>query len=142
MPPYRYTTQGRSPRTMLALAAAWIVLIGVYVILDASLWILGLLALTTVPAILDIWRNPVSGLTLDDQQLTWRTGRRSAQVGLEEIKALRLDRTWDFSIRASVVLQSGKKIRLPVEATPADTILEAELINRGISVERHPFSIF
>ena len=126
---------------MFALLATWIILIGVYMVLDASLLIIGVLALTTVPAMLDIWRNPTSGLKLDNDQLTWCTGHRSAKVGLEEIAKLRLDRRWDFSIRASVVLHNGNKIRLPVEAIPNHTILEAELTNRGILVERHPFSV-
>ena len=55
---------------------------------------------------------------------------------------VRLDRSWDFTIRAIVVLQTGRKLRLPMESTPPAEALAAALEARQIPHERNPFSLF
>ncbi|MEX0284070.1 MAG: hypothetical protein AB3N23_05620 [Paracoccaceae bacterium] len=142
MAPFEYRSDGRNPRTIAALAVAWVLLLLAYVVLNAAPWILALLAATTLPAIRDLWMNPQSGLRLDETGLTWSSGRRTGEVALPEIAEIRLDRTWDFCIRASIVLKTGKKVRLPAESTPPDEVLEQELTARNIPVSRHPFSLF
>ena len=138
--PYSYTRQGRSPTTLRVVLGIWAVLIAAIVLVDAAPWLMGLIALFTLPAVWDLWRNPASGLTLDQTGLRWFTGKRSGALDWSEIDRIRLDTRLDLSVRASAVLQSGRKIRLPYEFTPPHERLEAELNARGIRTERHHFS--
>ncbi len=142
MAPYVHVSQGRNPRTIAALAVAWALLAAAVFILNAALWIAGLLALATLPALWDLWRNPSAGLRIDDTTFQWQSGRRQGELALGDIKNVRFDRSWDFAIRVSVVLASGKRIRLPAETLPPVDRLETELTARGLTCERHPFSLF
>ena len=65
-----------------------------------------------------------------------------AEVPLSEIDHIRLDTRWDFSVRATVLLTNGKRLRLPYEALPPHRSFEAALQARGIRVERHHFNVF
>jgi hypothetical protein len=46
-----------------------------------------------------------------------------------------------MSVRATVVLKTGRKIKLPFEATPPHRALETALHARGITTERHHFTL-
>lgn len=140
--PYLYTRPGRSRRTAVALIAAWALLAVALVVLDISLWIAGLLALATLPAVYDLWANPSAGLQLDDKSLGWHSGRRRGEIALADIGKIRLDRGWDFAFRLSVVQANGRRIRLPYECTPPADEIEAALAACGIRTEHHPFSPF
>lgn len=142
MEAYVYAAQGRNSRTLSALIIAWAVLAALYLFLNAALWIILLLALATLPALWDLWRDPSAGLVLDDATMRWHSGRRHADIALSEIEKVRLDRSWDFTIRAIVVLQTGRKLRLPMESTPPAEALAAALEARQIPHERNPFSLF
>ena len=76
MEAYVYAAQGRNSRTLSALIIAWAVLAALYLFLNAALWIILLLALATLPALWDLWRDPSAGLVLDDATLRWHSGRR------------------------------------------------------------------
>ncbi|MEO9631931.1 MAG: hypothetical protein ABJG14_16000 [Sulfitobacter sp.] len=102
---------------------------------------MGLLGLFTLPALWEIFTNPVSGLTLDDDTLTWITGKRDAKIALVQIDRVRLDTRLDMSVRATVILKTGRKIKLPFEATPPHRALETALQTRGITTERHHFTL-
>ncbi|MEM1073980.1 MAG: hypothetical protein AAF665_00895 [Pseudomonadota bacterium] len=139
--PFRFEREGRSRATLAAIAAVWSGLIAAIVLVDAALWLMAFLALFTLPALWDLFRNPKSGLSFTDQHLKWFTGRREAALLWGEIDRVRLDTRLDFSVRATAVLHSGQKIRLPFECTPPDKILEAALNARGVQTERHHFSL-
>ena len=119
---FRYSRQGRNPGTMIVVAAIWAVLIGTYFWLDAAPLLLGVLALTPTT-------------------LGWHSGIRTARVAVTEISRVRLDTRLDFSVRATVVLRSGRKLRIPYEATPPHQALEAQLNANDIKTERHHFSL-
>ena len=140
-PRYVYRRQGRSLTTALVVGAFYLALCLAIVMVDAAVWLMGLLALFALPAIYDLTRNPAAGLTLDGQGIHWFTGRRHADVSWDEVDRIRLDTRLDFSVRASVVLDGGHKIRLPYEVTPPHKDFEAALIARGLKVERHHFSL-
>lgn len=140
-PEFSYHRQARSVPLAVVLAGVWAGLIALYVIVDASPLILGVLALFTLPGLVDLIRNPASGLTLTDRTLSWHSGRRSAELALEEIDHMRLDTRLDFSVRASAVLRSGRKIRLPFEATPPHQAFEDALEARGIKTRRTHFQL-
>lgn len=138
---FTFHRQARSPRLAVLLAGIWAVLLYFYLALDAALWIVGILGLCTLPALADLIRNPSSGLTLSDAALSWHSGRRHADLALEEIDHMRLDTRLDFSVRATAVLCSGRKIRLPFEATPPHQAFEKALEARGIKTRRTHFQL-
>ena len=140
--PYRFDRQGRSLRTGIVVAGLLLALLLAWALLEASPWLMGFLALFTLPALADLIRNPASGLTLDDAALSWHSGRRHASVPLGEIAEMRLDTRLDFSVRATVVLTDGRKIRLPFEATPPHMAFEQALQDRGIRTRRTHFQLF
>tara|TARA_R110001632_G_scaffold154028_1_gene272094 strand:+ start:330 stop:764 length:435 start_codon:yes stop_codon:yes gene_type:complete len=138
---FRYSHQGRKPGTMIIVGSIWTVLLGAYIWLDAAPLLLGVLALFTLPALWDQIKAPTAGLTLTSTTLGWHSGIRTAQVAITEINQVQLDTRLDFSVRATVVLRSGRKLRIPYEATPPHQALEARLNANAIKTERHHFSL-
>ncbi|MEQ5826376.1 hypothetical protein J3456_03280 [Sulfitobacter sp. NFXS29] len=141
MAAYTYRRHARSRTALLVLPTIWAALGAGWLWLDASGWLVGLLGLFTLPALWELFTNPVSGLTLDDGNLSWVTGKRDAKIALAQIDHVRLDTRLDMSVRATVVLKTGRKIKLPFEATPAHRALETALHARGITTERHHFTL-
>ena len=138
---YTFERRGRNRATLLVLLLVWAALAAAWVWLEAAGWLLALFALATLPALWELVANPAAGLRLSGQELEWFTGRRDAQVALAQIHHVRLDTRLDLSVRATVVLRSGRRIRLPFEATPPHRAFEAALTDRGVAVERHHFML-
>lgn len=140
--PFVFRRNGRSLRAGLVLAAIYALLIAGTELIDATLWITVPIALLTVPAVVDMVRNPSAGLELDADRLHWHTGARQAEVRLDEIAHVRMDTRWDLSVRVTLYLQGGKTVRLPHESLPHHRALERALHQHGIPVERHHFTVF
>ncbi|MBR9844491.1 MAG: hypothetical protein GYB25_15130 [Rhodobacteraceae bacterium] len=138
--PYRHQTQGRSLRTALAVAAALALLVGLYLV-GTILWLLAVLLLFVVPAIVDLLRNPTSRFELTNTTLTWETSRLSASLPVSRIAKARFDTRWDFSVRVTLILDDGKKLRIPQEAMPPHKALEDAFKACGVPVERHHFRV-
>lgn len=138
---YVYQTSGRTPRTAFTVAGVWLVLAVLYLRFEAAPWVLGIVALFTLPALWDLLRNPPAGLEMDDVGLHWYSGPRDAKIPWTDIKLVRLDTRLDLSVRATVVLTSGRRVRAPFEAMPHANTLEFELKARDIPIERHHFSL-
>ena len=141
MTPYSFETTGRNRKTLVALLVVWVGVIAAVVLLEASLWLMGLIALCTAPALYDLIAGRRSGVVLGDEGLSWFAGRRTGDIAWARISHMRLDTRLDFSVRASAVLISGRKVRLPLESTPDAGTFAAALSIRGIKVERHHFSL-
>lgn len=141
MTPYRFETTGRNRRTLVALVLTWGLILCAIVFLEASLILMALIALCTAPALYDLMSGRMSGLTLGPEGLGWVAGRRSGEIAWPKIDHIRLDTRLDFSVRASAVLTSGRKVRVPLEATPPVDELHTALTDRGITVKRHHFSL-
>ncbi|MFG6582484.1 hypothetical protein [Sulfitobacter sp. 1A12779] len=141
MAAYTYRRHARSRTALLLLPAIWLALAAAWLWLDASGWIIGVLGLFTLPALWEVFSNPASGLTLDQHSLSWFTGKRDAKIALAQVDRVRLDTRLDMSVRATVILRTGRKIKLPFEATPPHRALEAALQARGITTERHHFTL-
>lgn len=139
--PFTYHRQGRSWTTLTVVLAVYVLLIVAIVRVDAAPWLMGIIALFTLPALWEIYANPAAGLEMDAEQITWFTGKRTATLHWGEVDHMRLDTRLDFSVRATAVLSSGRKIRLPYEATPPHKAFEAALQSLGIRTERHHFSL-
>ncbi len=140
-PPYKYQRQGRSTGAVLLLVAIWAILICAWVLLNAAPLIIGIGTVCTLPALLDVIRNPSSGLCLAQDNLSWHSGPRTADIPLSEISGVRLDTRLDFSVRATVILKNGRKVRIPFEATPPHQDFERALNAQNIKTERHHFSL-
>ena len=138
---YSYRRHARSRTALLVLPALWVALGAAWLWLDASSWLVGLLALFTLPALWEVFTNPPSGLTLTSSDLSWFTGKRDAKIALSQIDHIRLDTQLDMSVRATVVLRSGRKIKLPFEATPPHRAFETALHARSVATQRHHFTL-
>lgn len=139
---YSFSRRGRSPVAMLA-AGGWLAaLLVLWLVLDAALWLVALLALPVLPALWDLIRNPLAGINISQNRIEWFSGGLSGEAELSEIERVRFDTRWDFSVRATLILRSGKRIRLPQEATPPHTEADAEFQKRGLPTERHHFTAF
>ena len=139
--PFRYRKTGRSVTTVCAVAGVWGLLLLLIVTVDAAPWLMALVGLATLPAVLDLLRNPLSGLDVGPEGMSWFWGARMGAIGWHEIDHVRLDTRLDLSVRAAAVLRSGRQVRLPYECTPPHRLLEAALEARGIRTERHHFSL-
>ncbi|MEM6890379.1 MAG: hypothetical protein AAF636_19930 [Pseudomonadota bacterium] len=137
--PYVWVRSGRSLTGMVTVIAVWAALAAAYLMLDAAAWIVWGLAIFTLPALYDLIANPQAGLSLSENSLDWHSGRRHATLSRTEIDHLRLETRLDFSVRATAVLVSGRKVRLPFESTPPHQSLEAACQARGLRTERHHF---
>ena len=138
--PFRFARAGRSRATTLTLAAAYLLIFAVWALLDAHPLILAALAVPTLPALADLWRNPQAVTCLDHDHLRWRDGRRQAEVALAEIDHLRMDTRLDLSVRTTVVLTSGERLRIPPAAQPPHRDFEQALTARRVAVRRHHFT--
>lgn len=142
MTAFAFERHGRSIHAILILACVYAALIFAVVLIDAAWWLMALLALLTLPALRDVIADPAAGLRLDESGLEWFSGRRRGHAALTEIDKILLDTRWDLSVRATLLLHGGKRIRLPQESLPPHRQLEAEASHRGLTVERHHFSVF
>lgn len=139
--PYIFENRGRSRRAVVALVLIYAVLLALVTFIDMSLWIAGALALTTLPAAYELVTDPRSGLTLDENGLAWFTARTRDSLPLALLDKARFDTRLDLSVRMTLILRDGRRIRLPHAATPPHRSFEAALTARGIAVERHHFSL-
>ncbi|MDW3222335.1 MAG: hypothetical protein R8G34_05510 [Paracoccaceae bacterium] len=138
---FSYHRQGRNRATLWAVLGLWAILILAVIWVNAAPWLMGIIALFTLPALWDLYANPAAGMEFDDQQITWFSGKRHAELPWCEVDHMRLDTRLDFSVRATAVLTSGRKVRLPYEATPPHQMLEKALHSREIRTQRHHFTL-
>ncbi|WP_050602812.1 hypothetical protein [Ruegeria sp. 6PALISEP08] len=142
MTEYTFARQNRNTRTLVILASVYAGLMALVVLFDAAWWIVWLLALVTLPAVWDVVQNTRAGVQMDQNAIRWFTGKRQGEVMLRDIDFFRFDTRWDFSVRVSIFLQSGKRIRLPDESLPPHHDLESILTEAGFRIERHHFTVF
>ena len=138
---YAFIRDGRTLTTVITVAGVWLAALLAWLIIDAAPWIIAIILLFTLPAIWDVYSGTKATLRLTDTSLSWSSGKRHAEVAYSEIDHIRLDTRLDFTVRASAVLHTGQKIRLPQDATPPHKTLEAELHARNIKTQRHHFSL-
>ncbi len=138
---YSYESQGRTPKSIAALVAMVFILIGLDYI-GTVWWIIVIVAMITLPAAIDVFVNATARLNLDDSQLFWKNRSQEVTIPLHEIEKIRFDGRMDMSVRVSVVLNDGRKLRLPYDAMPPHKELEVALQARDVRTERHAFTVF
>ena len=139
--PFSYRRTGRNRTAIVVVSSVWSVLLAAILLVDAAPWLMAIIGAFTLPTVWELFTNPTSGLELDDTGINWFTGRRRAALNRAEIDRFRFDTRLDFSVRASAILRSGQKVRLPYECTPPHQLFEAALNAHNIRVERHHFSL-
>ncbi len=138
---FSFRKVGRNRAALYTVVAIWFVLLALIILVEAAAWLMAVIGLFTLPALWELYKNPQSGLEFTPDALHWFTGRHEGSLDWAEIDRVRLDTRLDFSVRATAVLHSGKKIRLPYECTPPHQLFEAALNARGVRTERHHFSL-
>ena len=141
MAPFTFETTGRNRATLITMVLVWTALGAAWLMLDAAIWLVGILGLFTLPALYDLISSRRSGLVMDSSGISWFSGQRKGFVAWSQISHVRLDTRLDMSVRASLVLITGRKIRLPLETCPPAGVFETLLTDRGVMVERHHFSL-
>lgn len=139
--PYEWSRSGRSRSAAVTVGAIWLALAAAYIFLDASIWVVWVIVLFTLPALADLVTGRVSRMRVSGAGLSWTSGRRVAQLRWDEIERIRLDTRLDFSVRTTLILPSGRKLRLPIDTTPPADAFEAALRAHGAEVQRHHFSL-
>lgn len=139
---FSFKRHNRNNRTVAILICIYACLAGLVIFLDAALWIVILLVLATLPALWDVFHDTTAGVSMGASELRWHSGSREGRVKLSEVEKFRFDTRWDFSVRVSALLKSGKRLRLPTESLPPHRELETLLQDAGFTVERHHFRVF
>ncbi len=140
--PLTHTRQGRNRVTLLAVVVVWVILLFLWVWLNAAWWVIGFFFLFTLPAVHDLRTNPQSSLTLSEQGLNWQNRQQQIDLPLARLDRVRLDTRWDFSVRATIFLTDGQKLRLPQDCLPPHRAFEASLNSYGIKTVRNHFRVF
>ena len=137
--PVRFERRARGPRALALIGLALAAILALTLLVEAAWWATALLALLTLPAVIEAVRDARATLALDDQTLTWASGRRSQTVPLSRIAEISLATTLDFSQRATVHVDTGEKLRIPPECLPPGRALDAALAARAIPHRRGLF---
>lgn len=139
--PLRHVTHGRSYNALYALTGIYAALILLVLLIDLNVYIALFIALFTLPALVEFFRNPVSRFELTEETMRWSTPRLSDEMPTGLILRARLDTRLDLSVKVTLLLKDNRRLRLPHACVPPHEELEAALKSLGIKVERHHFSL-
>lgn len=139
--PLTHTSYGRSRAALFIVLGIYATLLTLILTIDLNLFIAAFLALFTLPALWELWSNPVSTFELTAEQISWATGRLSGAMPPALILRTRFDTRLDLSVRVTFFLKDNRKLRLPHACTPPHEALEEALRSLGIKTERHHFSL-
>ncbi|MDR9483602.1 MAG: hypothetical protein RI566_00375 [Sediminimonas sp.] len=135
----RHDARARRPRTVLVLLGVWAGLAALWWALDATWWIVAALALFTLPALWEVITDRRASLHLQDGNLHWRDGARGDSVALDALDHVRFDTRLDMSVRVTLILSDGRRIRLPHASLPPHRAFETALKSAGVATRRHHF---
>ena len=140
MSPYRFERPARSRAGWIALAVALALWLGLGLI--SAHWLI-IVGFALPPALMgwDLWHNPVGRVELTDTALIYDSGKDGQTVPFAEISKVRLLRRLDFSWVVQLMLEDGRKLRLPPNCTPPIAAFEDALRARGLTTERIQFSL-
>jgi len=138
---YAHAMSGRNPRSVAVLVLLYSGILMALTYLEAAPWLMAIVVLITLPAVFDIAVNRRAGLTLDGARLAWFSGDTADEVALNQIRNVRFDTRLDLSVRVTVILLDGRKIRLPYDSLPPHRAFEKELVDQRVATERHHFNL-
>ena len=100
-----------------------------------------MLLLAALPLLYDIVTNRTAGLRLDGQTLSWHLGPTRESLPLDSIDHIRFERRFDLSMRLTVVLRSGRRLRVPAPCLAPTQSLEEAFETANLRFEHHPFTL-
>lgn len=136
-----FERHGRSKGTAFVLLIVYAAFAWLWLVLSVAPVIMALCILVTVPALFDLLINPKSGLRLDQENLSWHHGRRNVSIPRHNIQRIHISLRMDRSIKLTVELESGKKIRVTQPSIPPLAILEEALGQQNLPYQKHPFAL-
>jgi hypothetical protein len=138
---FHFTRAARTPRAIGAVALWWAILLILYLVLNAAPLIVLILALFSVPALIDIGAGNTAGLEITDKDIRWHSGKRSGSLPRGQLASVRLDTRLDLTLRMTLLTHQGGKVRLPYECVPKAAVIEPALTSQDIRYERHHFTL-
>ena len=79
---FTFQRASRGPRAVGFVVLWWLVIFALYAFLNGSWVILAILALCSVPALLDIYRGTSAALQITAKDIQWRSGKRAGNLNL------------------------------------------------------------
>ncbi len=137
--PFRFQRRARRPAGLAVVAIALVTLAALIFLVDANPVIVVVVALITAPAAWEVLRDSHSLLHIDDEEISWTSGRRSRRVPLGEIDEVILSTSLDFSQRANLRLSGGPRLRIPPDCLPPGRVLDTEFTARNVAHRRSLF---
>ncbi len=134
-------SRGRSTTALIVLTSIYVTLAALIAFISLSPWIALVLALFTLPALWEFATDPLSNFTLTKHNMSWSTPTVNDELATALILRVRFDTRLDLSVKVTVLLKDGRKLRLPHACTPPHMELEEALKSLGIATERHHFSL-
>lgn len=138
---FSFTRAGRTQATGIVLAVVYVALVAALIFLSVTFWIIAGLFLFTVPAIWDLVKNPKSGMEITDAAISWEHGKNSATIQKPEIERIRVDLRLDRSVKLTLIMKTGRKIRVTQPSIPPLAQLEQALQDHGYAYQKNPFSL-
>jgi len=118
--------------TAFAVIALLVLIFG----LDAHPLIIAFFSVVISPAIWDVIANNRAEFHLSDEGIRWQVGKRSNNARLDEIDLVKARTAFDFSQRVSIRMRDGSRRAIPPPCIPPGRVLDGELGERGVRVER------
>jgi len=136
---FTYRAIGRNWTTLIVTLSVWVVLAFLSLRVEMAPWLAMIVFLFTLPAVYDLISARASGIKVNGDQIAWYAGKRNNSVAANLIDHIKLDTRLDLSVRCTLVLSSGLKVKVPLEACPKHRALEAQLHAHGYTTRRQHF---
>ena len=136
---FTYRAIGRNWTTLIVTLSVWVVLAFLSLRVEMAPWLAMIVFLFTLPADYDLISARASGIKVNGDQIAWYAGKRNNSVAANLIDHIKLDTRLDLSVRCTLVLSSGQKVKVPFEACPKHRALEAQLHAHGYTTRRQHF---
>lgn len=142
MPPdYSFENRARSRRAAAVLLSIWSALLLALWLIQLAPLLAGAGALLTLPLLWAFLTDARSTLQLTGTRLSWKSPLGADSLPLSMIRSARFDTRLDLSVKVTLQLTDGRRLRLPHGCVPPHRRFEEELAARGVPVERHHFSL-
>jgi len=138
-PEFTYRAIGRNWTTLIVTLSVWVVLAFLLLRVEMAPRLAIIVFLFTLPAVYDLISARASGIKVNGDQIAWYAGKRDNSVAAHLIDHIKLDTRLDLSVRCTLVLSSGQKVKVPFEACSNHRALETQLHAHGYTTRRQHF---
>lgn len=137
-----YESSARSRTYAAVLISIHLGLVLVWLMWQVHWGILLGLWVCSIPALWEYVTAKRAGLTLTAKSLSWHSGRQTGDVALSRITQVDFDTRLDLSIKVTLRIEGGRKIRLPHDCLPKHPALQVALEGLDIKTTRNHFKMF